>query len=952
MRSEVTHLANATDILSAAMEAAPDGLLILDDEARVVAFNSAAERLFGRRRDELLNENVSELLGEKFATVTALLGRDPDALIGETKRYLTISHPSGFSVTIEMTFSEAWVSGRRYHVALAREASVMPTGPDTWLETEERLGNFAANMPGIVFQRVLRPDGAMYYPFFSTGVVDVLGFQPEEMSVARDGSLDAIHWADRDRYLENVRRSAATLGVCVEEFRAIGRDGAVKWLSGTSQPQTMPNGDVLWDGVLIDVTDRKRAELWLEMIMNHAADGIVTISEDGLIESVNAAVGAVFGYETDDLLGRNVNILMPEPDHGAHDDYLKRYVTTGEGTLIGTGPRELKGKRQDGSIFPLEMALSEVLTEGRRIFIAVIRDITQRKETENALVATQQQLQNIADNVPGLVFQRKLTKDGNLEFLYISNGVKEVLGVEPEALLRNGGLFLDAMAPDDRDLFLESLKQSAATMDAMEDDVKVLSMDGDERWLRGWSRPHRLPDGGVVWEGVALDVTDRKRAEGRLTFLAYYDPLTGLGNRSLFVERFERARQFARNMGTWVAVLSLGLDRFSIINATIGHTMGDKVLVAVARRLQQSLDAGSIVCRAGGDRFLVLLTGLSNHADLFEAVEVLQGAFTQPLEMDGQQFDMTVSIGGAIHPNDGEDAETLIMHADAALHRAKAGGGGAFQMFTEEMGARAAQMLTMQNRLRRALDRQEFVAFFQPQVDVITGEITGCEALARWISQDEGLIPPGKFIPVAEEYGLIDAICVQVLADACRWSAEWRRRGLPSPTVAVNISGRQFHNSRQLIQIVEDSLNSFDIAPENLELELTESSAMNDPENAINVVNLFRQRGVSCSIDDFGTGYSSLSVLKRFPIRKLKIDRSFVMDVTTDSNDAAIVQAIIAMAHALNLKVVAEGVETMEHLEFLSSVGCDSIQGYLFSRPLPGEEMAAMLGAGKPQPKP
>jgi EAL domain-containing protein (putative c-di-GMP-specific phosphodiesterase class I) len=261
-------------------------------------------------------------------------------------------------------------------------------------------------------------------------------------------------------------------------------------------------------------------------------------------------------------------------------------------------------------------------------------------------------------------------------------------------------------------------------------------------------------------------------------------------------------------------------------------------------------------------------------------------------------------------------------------------------------------MLTMQNRLRRALDRQEFVAFFQPQVDVITGEITGCEALARWISQDEGLIPPGKFIPVAEEYGLIDAICVQVLADACRWSAEWRKRGLPSPTVAVNISGRQFHNSRQLIQIVEDSLNSFDIAPENLELELTESSAMNDPENAINVVNLFRQRGVSCSIDDFGTGYSSLSVLKRFPIRKLKIDRSFVMDVTTDSNDAAIVQAIIAMAHALNLKVVAEGVETMEHLEFLSSVGCDSIQGYLFSRPLPGEEMAAMLGAGKPQPKP
>lgn len=669
------HLATAADILSAAMEAAPDGLLILDSQAQLVAFNLAAERLFGRRREELLNRNVSELLGEKFATITALLGRDPDGVASETKRYLTISPPSGLSVTVEMTFSATEVAGKRYHVALAREASVMPTGPDTWLETEERLGNFAANMPGIVFQRVLRPDGTLYYPFFSAGVEEVLGFQPEEISVARDGSLDAIHWADRDRYLENVNRSAATLGVCLEEFRAIGRDGTVKWLSGTAQPQTMPNGDVLWDGVLIDVTDRKRAELWLEMIMNHAADGIVTISEDGLIESVNAAVGAVFAYDTDELIGQNVSVLMPEQDQGEYNDYLKRYLTTGEGTLIGTGPRELKGMRKDGSAFPLEMALSEVLTEGRRIFIGVIRDITQRKETENALAATQQRLQNIADNVPGLVFQRMLTVDGELVFLYISNGVREVLGVESDALLKNGTLFLDAMAPDDRDLFLESLKQSAATLEPMEDDIKVIGMQGDERWLRGWSRPHRLPNGDVVWEGVALDVTDRKRAEGRLTFLAYYDPLTGLGNRSLFVERFERARQFARNMGTWVAVLSLGLDRFSIINATIGHTMGDRVLVAVARRLQQSLDAGSIVCRAGGDRFLVLLTGLSNHADLFESVEVLQGAFAQPLELDGQQFDMTVSIGGAIHPNDGDNAETLIMHADAALHRAKAGGG-------------------------------------------------------------------------------------------------------------------------------------------------------------------------------------------------------------------------------------------------------------------------------------
>ncbi|WP_157879170.1 EAL domain-containing protein [Pararhodospirillum photometricum] len=955
MSSVRVGLVDGEQVWAAAAEAVPEGLLVLDDTARIVVFNQAAERLFGRPRASVLGQGLATVLGDKTPSLTALVGRDPAQLIPgqpSDKRYFSVHGIDDTLLTLEMTFSVLDLDGRRHVVALAREAPLLPSGPDTWLETEERLGNFASNMPGIVFQRVMRPDGTLYYPFFSTGLVDILGFQPEEMTLARDGCLDAIHWADRETYLETLRRSAATLTQCSEEFRAIARSGEVKWLSGTAQPQVMPNGDVLWDGVLIDITDRKRAELWLEMIMNHAADGIVTISEDGLIESANAAAGSVFGTPAAELIGRSVGILMADTEPAWSESLLQRYVLTGEGSLIGAGPRELRGQRRDGSVFPLEMALSEVLTEGRRIFIAVIRDITQRKETENALIATQERLQNIADNVPGLVFQRLLTPEGELRFLYLSNGAREVLGFEPQELLEDGRLLLDAMAPDDREVFLEALKQSATRLEPMEDDIKVLSRTGEERWLRGWSRPYRLPDGAVVWEGVSLDVTDRKRAEGRLTFLAYYDPLTGLGNRSLFVERFERARLFAQNMGTSVAVLSLGLDRFSIINATIGHTMGDKVLIAVARRLQQGLDAGAIVCRAGGDRFLVLLTGIGALADLHEAVENIQASFETPIEVGGQQFDLTVSIGAAVHPRDGQEAETLIMHADAALHRAKEDGGRGFLLFTEEMGTRAAKLMTMQHKLRRALDRQEFVAFFQAQVDVASGEIIGCEALARWNSPDDGMVSPGVFIPVAEECGLIDAICLHILTDSCRWLAEWSKRGLPEIPVAVNISGRQFHNSRQLLTIVDQTLAETSVRPSLLELELTESSAMNDPENAINVVRMFRDRGVSCSIDDFGTGYSSLSVLKRFPIRKLKIDRSFIMDVTKDPNDAAIVQAIVALAHALKLKVVAEGVETLEQLAFLRSIKCDAIQGYLFSRPLPGEAMADLLARGKPHPQP
>ncbi|MGB0696651.1 MAG: EAL domain-containing protein [Rhodospirillaceae bacterium] len=939
-------------LLVTVLESLPDGVFMVNDTGRVILFNSAAEQVFRISASEIIGEPATALLGEKYGNLGHYIGGDPNVPKTQGKRFLPLALADGSTSSIEITFCPTKVDGVALVVVLAREAGDSAAPSDGWLETEERLGNFAANMPGIVFQRVLMQDGTLYYPFFSAGTEEILGHSPEDLTVARDGCLDAIHWADRDSYLAEVSRSGETLTVSMEEFRCITRSGEVKWLSGSAQPQTMPNGDVLWDGVLIDVTDRKRAELWLEMIMNHAADGIITITEDGLIESANASMERVFGYDSGELTGLDAAMLMPDPDRTRYREALRRHIAIGDNKLIGAGAREMRGLRKDGTLFTMEVVLSEVLSEGRRIFIAVIRDISQRKETETQLAQTRQSLQNITNNIPGLVYQRTLSKSGDFGFDYVSGGVEDILGIEVDALLDNGELFLDAMDLDDREQFLSDLRRSAERLTPMEDEVKIRSESGEERWLRGWSRPHRLPNGDVVWEGIALDVTDRHRAERRITFLAYNDPLTGLGNRSLFIESFQDMRAIEAMEGMPVAVLSLGLDRFSIINATIGHTMGDKVLIGAARRIAESLMPGDLLCRASGDRFLLLMTSLESEDQITERVEALIKAFHRGLVIEDQQFDLTISIGGTVYPKDGTEPESLIMHADAALHRAKASGGDAYQMFTAEMGQRAAQQLTMQNRIRRALEKEEFVAFFQPQVDARTGAIVGCEALARWRSAEEGLIPPGKFIPVAEEFGLIDAICEQVLADSCRAIAEWQQQGLPPITVAVNISGRQFHNSRTLIKIVEESLETSGIDPQYLELELTESSAMNDPTNAINVVNMFAERGIACSIDDFGTGYSSLSVLKQFPIRKLKVDRSFVKDVTTNSNDGAIVQAIIAMAHALNLKVVAEGVETLDHLNFLKSVECDTIQGYLYAAPLPEEDMAAMLRAGNPEPKP
>lgn len=305
-------------------------------------------------------------------------------------------------------------------------------------------------------------------------------------------------------------------------------------------------------------------------------------------------------------------------------------------------------------------------------------------------------------------------------------------------------------------------------------------------------------------------------------------------------------------------------------------------------------------------------------------------------------------MGASLYPRDGLDAEILIRNSEAALHRAKAVGAGAVQVYTESLGRSASRTMMMHQRIRRALDAGEFIAHFQPKVDVATGKMVGMEALARWNSPERGLVYPGDFIEIAEEYGLVDALCEQVMTDACRWLRRWQDRALPVVPVAVNISGRQFLNSRRLLDQVASSLKTWKLAPSLLDLELTETSAMTDPENAIQVVNHLKEMGVSCSIDDFGTGYSSLSVLKRFPIRQLKIDRSFISGVAQAPEDTAIVQAVIAMAGALGLGVIAEGVETKEQFDCLRQTGCDQVQGYLFSRPIPGESMEALLGQASP----
>jgi len=565
------------------------------------------------------------------------------------------------------------------------------------------------------------------------------------------------------------------------------------------------------------------------------------------------------------------------------------------------------------------------------------REIEERKQVETKLLATEEKLSGILDSIDNIVWSASEN-----ELLYLNSIAEKIYGRPIEQFFENANLLCDVVHPEDKRRVLEG-KEKLYKQNTITQEYRIVRPDGTVRWLEERSKIVRGIAGNVVRiDGVGIDVTQRKEQQARIEYLATHDALTDLANRNLLGDRINQAMLHANRTEHLLVLLFLDLDRFKDVNDSLGHFIGDLLLKNVSARLQQIIRETDTVARQGGDEFIILLQDLQVQQDVVSSVTKILSTFSQPFVIEGHELHMTASIGATIYPDDGKDMQSLLRNADTAMYRAKEEGGNAFHFYSQDMSTCALEQAELEKALRRAIECEEFELFYQPQIDIVSGQIIGAEALIRWFRPGIGMIDPIRFIPIAEKVGLIVPIGVWVLKTACAQNKKWQDAGLPVINIAVNLSARQFINDG-LVESVAEALQESGLDAKHLELELTESMMMNSEEHLINKLQMLKAMNVQLSIDDFGTGYSSLSYLKRFPLDRLKIDQSFIHDIATNSDDAAITCSIIALAHSLNLKVIAEGVEKAEQLAFLRENECNEIQGFYFSKPLSARDFSTLM---------
>jgi diguanylate cyclase (GGDEF)-like protein/PAS domain S-box-containing protein len=770
------------------------------------------------------------------------------------------------------------------------------------------------------------------------------GYSAEEVHgqnprLLRSGKQDASFYA---RLWETISSGEVWHG----ELTNRRKDGSCYVEEMTITPVRAESGEIThFVAIKQDITSRKaiqeallHAQEKYRGLVEDAVVGIFQATPDGHIITANSAMARMHGYDSPQQFMSEVSNVVTqlfvnpnqvqeisdllEKNGVAHDVEVEVYRRDGKKAWLLSNLRGVRGP--DGRV---------VRHEG------TVQDITERKAMAQALAEAQERYRTmVEDAVVGIY---RTTPDG--KFLSVNRALAQMVGYDStEDFLRNISNATQIYAdPKRRDEFRRLITAEGTIRDF---EIEIRPRNGKKRTLSLSGRAARGPDGvDLYYEGIVQDMTARKVAEEQVQYLAYYDALTGLPNRTLFRDRLTKALASARRHREKVGLLFFDLDRFKTINDSLGHSVGDLLLREVAERLRKWAREQDTVARLGGDEFVVILTAVKDTADIAVAANRTLSALSAEVAIQGHMLSVTCSLGISVFPDNGTDPETLVKNADAAMYCAKENG-NSFQFFTQEMNIRAMERLTVESKLRLALERKELFLVYQPQVDLASGNVVGAEALLRWRHPELGLVPPAKFITVAENSGLIVPFGEWVLRTACAQARQWQDQGLPPLPVSVNVSAVQFRQER-FLEVVQRALDDSGLAPQYLELELTESVLLSNGEATLSVLKQLGRMGLRLSIDDFGTGYSSLSYLRHFPVYKLKIDRSFVRAVTINPDDAAIITTIINMAKSLNLKVLAEGVETEEQMFFLRTHHCDEVQGYYFSRPLAAADFAKMQSA-------
>ncbi|MBA5637184.1 EAL domain-containing protein [Duganella sp. LX20W] len=945
--------------MQAIMDSAPLAIGFQRDD-RVLRYNQRFGEFFGFEGDSGVGRLTSELYPstEAFEAVVKkarpLLARGkPFQAEMEMRRQdgsTFWAHAFGYVINPGRTQQDSiWIFDDRSAQKKAEEDT-----KQLLLEQKAILDNASV---GILFSK------AQHMLSCNPRLAEMFGYTREEMM----GLHASIVFPSPEAYAKFGLEASPLLGCGLpferDEFQFKRKDGSLFWcrVRAKAVDAEHSDGGTIW--ILEDVSESRETKMEVEAIMTNASMAIL-FTKNRVITRYNRGFGEMFGYHADEALGLPGRALYPSQQ--AYDE-----LGAAASPLLSVGKpfqTEVEMQRQDGSVLWAQLIGYVVNpadpTQGT---IWIIEDRSEQRQAEETLRNALLENQAILDSA---VLGISVVEHGHN--LRCNSKMEELFGYEPGGM---NGLSVQAFYAD-KAAWQRARAETADDFLAGRvnmSEYQLVRKDGSTFWARLSGRPFDLskPRGRSVWlvdditarreaaEAVSRardelevrvlertaelaganallqgEIVERRQAEARVHHMAYHDSLTGLPNRALLADRLDRAMLAAQRSERKLAVMFIDLDRFKTINDSLGHMTGDQLLKEVASRLCRAVRASDTVARLGGDEFVVLVPGIRNVDEAVNVAEKIIAALSDAFPLEGRNLHITPSIGICVYPDDGGDVETLMRHADAAMYHAKASGRNNYQFFTQTMNLAAARHFELESSLRSALAQDQFELHYQPIMDIGTRRLHAMEVLLRWRGPDGELVMPDHFIPIIEENGMIVPIGEWVIRTACRQSMEWQRQGLLPVPLAVNLSARQFMH-RGLIDSIRTILDETGIAPGLLEFEITETALMQHGEQTLDILGQINAMGIRLSIDDFGTGYSSLAYLKRFPVKKIKIDRAFIKDLEQSAEDGAIVDAIIALSGSLQLSVVAEGVETEGQYTLLQRSGCQYAQGYLFSQPVP-----------------